>query len=36
MPKATEQTSVEVEVPCPVVSVELREGTDFLRASEPA
>lgn len=35
MPKATEQTSVEVEVPCPV-SVELREGTDFLRASEPA
>ena len=35
MPKATEQISVEVEVPCPV-SVELREDTDLLRASKPA
>lgn len=35
MPKATQQTKVEVKVPCPI-SAETREGIDLPRLSEPA
>lgn len=35
MPKATQQTRVEVKFPCPSTA-EPRDGNDLLQASEPA